>query len=47
METSAKNGINIGETFDALVERIDIIYGNIPQKPGKNKLYKANDKKCC
>ena len=47
VETSAKNGININETFEYLVERIDKVYGNVPQKPIKNKLYKANGKKCC
>ena len=47
VETSAKSGININETFDDLVERIDKVYGNTPQKPGKNKLYKAKGKKCC
>ena len=47
VETSAKNGININETFEDLVERIDKVYGNIQQKPIKNKLYKANGKKCC
>ena len=47
METSAKSGININETFEDLVERIDKVFGNIPQKPNKNKLYKAKGKKCC
>ena len=47
VETSAKNGININETFEDLVERIYKVYGNIQQKPIKNKLYKANGKKCC
>ena len=47
VETSAKNGININETFEDLVERIDKVYGNIQQKPIKNKLYKAKGKKCC
>ena len=47
VETSAKNGININETFEDLVERIDKVYGNVPLKPIKNKLYKANGKKCC
>ena len=46
METSAKNNINVSETFDDLVERIDKIYGNIEQKPAK--IYKAKNKsKCC
>ena len=47
VETSAKNGININETFEDLVERIDKVYGNIPQKPNKNKLYKAKKRTCC
>ncbi len=47
VETSAKSGININETFDDLVERIDKVYGNTTQKSGKNKLYKAKGKKCC
>ena len=47
METSAKSGINIHETFEDLVERIDKVFGNIPQKPNKNKLYKAKSRKCC
>ena len=47
METSAKSGININETFEDLVERIDKVYGNIPQKPNKNKLYKAKKRTCC
>ena len=47
METSAKSGININETFEDLVERIDKVFGNIPQKPNKNKLYKAKSRKCC
>ena len=47
VETSAKNGININETFEDLVERIDKVYGNLTQKATKNNLYKAKDKKCC
>ena len=47
METSAKSGININDTFEDLVERIDKVYGNIPQKPNKNKLYKAKKRTCC
>ena len=46
-ESSAKNGINVNETFEDLAERIDKLYGNKPQKPVKNKLYKAKGKKCC
>ena len=47
VETSAKSGININETFEDLVERIDKIYGNSLQKVTRNNLYKAKDKKCC
>ena len=47
VETSAKSGININETFEDLVERIDKVFGNIIQKPNKNKLYKAKGRKCC
>ena len=47
VETSAKSGININKTFEDLVERIDKIYGNSPQKVTRNNLYKAKDKKCC
>ena len=47
VEASAKNGININETFEDLVERIDKVYGNLSQKATKNNLYKAKDKKCC
>ena len=46
-ETSAKNGININETFEDLVERIDKVYGNIAQKPTENKFYKAKGRGCC
>ena len=45
VETSAKSGININETFEDLVERIDKVYGNVQQKP--TKIYKAKGKKCC
>ena len=45
METSAKSGININETFEDLVERIDKVYGNVQQKP--TKIYKAKGRKCC
>ena len=44
-ETSAKKGININETFMDLVEKIDIIHGNVVQKPAK--LFKAKGKGCC
>ena len=45
VETSAKSGININETLEDLVERIDKVYGNVQQKP--TKIYKAKGKKCC
>ena len=47
VETSAKSGININETFEDLVERIDKVYGNSTQKVTRNNLYQAKDKKCC
>ena len=40
METSAKEGININEVFDDIVERVDKVFGNIPTAPKKNKVYK-------
>ena len=45
VETSAKSGINISETFEDLVERIDQVYGNTVQKPAK--LFKAKEKGGC
>ena len=47
METSAKSGININETFEYMIKRINKEYGNTPQKTNKNKLYKAKSRKCC
>ena len=47
METSAKEGININEVFDDIVERIDKVFGNMPKAPKKNKLYKPKKSKCC
>ena len=46
-ETSAKNGINVNEIFEDLVEKIDEIYSKIgvPKAEVKNKLYKAKTKK--
>ena len=35
METSAKEGININEVFDDIVERVDKVFGNIPTAPKK------------
>jgi len=47
IETSAKNGININETFEDIVEKIDKIFGNMPRVI-KNPLYKVKNKnKCC
>ena len=42
-ETSAKNGINVNEIFEDLVEKIDETYSKIevPKAEVKNKLYKA------
>ena len=47
METSAKEGINVNEVFDDIVERVDKVFGNIPTAPKKNKVYKPKDNKCC
>ena len=46
-ETSAKNGINVNEIFEDLVEKIDEIYTKIgvPKAEVKNKLYKKKKKK--
>ena len=46
-ESSARNGFNVNETIEDLAERIDKLFGNKPQKPVKNKLYKVKDNKCC
>ena len=46
-ETSAKEGININEVFDDIVERVDKVFGNIPTAPKKNKVYKPKNSKCC
>ena len=47
METSAKEGININEVFDDIVERVDKVFGNIPTAQKKNKVYKPKNSKCC
>ena len=47
METSAKEGININEVFDDIVERVDKVFGNIPTATKKNKIYKPKNSKCC
>jgi small GTP-binding protein len=46
-ETSAKNGINVNEIFEDLVEKIDETYSKIevPKAEVKNKLYKAKTKR--
>ena len=52
-ETSAKEDININETFEDLVESIDKVYSNLETNNGggqfKNKIYNGNKKfiKCC
>ena len=47
METSAKEGININEVFDDIVERVDKVFGNVPTATKKNKVYKPKNSKCC
>ena len=47
METSAKEGININEVFDDIVERVDKVFGNMPTALKKNKVYKPKNSKCC
>ena len=51
VETSAKEGININETFEDLVEKIDSVYSKFEtNNPGgikKNKLYKGKKKSGC
>ena len=52
VETSAKEGININETFEDLVEKIDSVYSKFEtNNPGggikKNKLYKGKKKTGC
>ena len=50
-ETSAKEGINVNEAFESLVEKIDEVYSKLetPKKEvKKNMLYNGkNKKKCC
>jgi len=51
-ETSAKEDININETFEDLVESIDKVYSNLEANNGggqiKNKIYNGRKKiKCC
>ena len=49
IETSAKSGLNINETFEDIVEKIDTIYSNKSGSDNKgNKLFKAKNKvNCC
>ena len=49
-ETSAKTGVNINESFEDLVEKIDEVYSKIEEKTGGNKVnkvYQAKTKKGC
>ena len=49
-ETSAKNDINIKETFDDIVEKIDSVYSKLETNEGnikKNQLYKRKKKSGC
>ena len=51
IETSAKSDININETFDNLVEKMDSVFSNLEKKDSVaisgNNLNKDNKKKCC
>ena len=51
VETSAKEGININETFEDLVEKIDSVYSKFETNNSggikKNKLYKGKKKSGC
>ena len=52
LETSAKSDININETFDNLVEKMDSVFSNLEKKSDSvpisgDKLNKDNKKKCC
>ena len=47
-ETSAKDGTNINETFEDIVEKIDTIFSNMGNKnTKKNKLYKGKSRTSC
>jgi len=48
-ETSAKTGVNINESFEDLVEKIDVVYSKLDEKAGGNKVkvYQAKTKKGC
>ena len=52
IETSAKSDININETFDNLVEKMDSVFSNLEKKDsvaisGNNLNKENNKKKCC
>ena len=49
-ETSAKEGININEIFEDIVEKVDEVFSKLEvPKTGQNKLYDGKEKKksCC
>jgi small GTP-binding protein len=48
-ETSAKTGVNINESFEDLVEKIDVVYSKLEEKTRGNKVkvYQAKTKKGC
>ena len=50
VETSAKDGININETFEDLAEKIDSVFSNLQTNSigkKKNRLYKGKKKSGC
>jgi small GTP-binding protein len=52
IETSAKSDINVNETFDNLVEKMDSVFSNLEKKDsvsisGNNLNKDNNKKKCC
>ena len=52
IETSAKSDINVNETFDNLVEKMDSVFSNLEKKDsvsisGNNLNKKKKKKKCC
>ena len=50
IETSAKSGINIDETFSDLAEKIDSVYSKLETNTGGNKVkkvFKRKKKGCC
>ncbi len=48
-ETSAKNGVNVNQIFEDIVEKIDEVYSklDVPKGDGKNKIYMGKTKKGC